>query len=152
MNNPTYDPRGMRSRRLPTLDAMSGNRIAACIMWLLGVVATSLLFRTFLVNAPWFVPALAALVMQALLTWFERPVWRGKASSIGIAGLIIDVLLNAGGIYPYARRLGETPMGQMIADVLNSNAIVGPIGATIVSVLVGFLIAAAPEELWNRKD
>lgn len=129
-----------------------GNRIAAVVAWLVGVTATTAGLWGFLPNVPWYIPVVFGFGSQAFLTWAERTIWKGRPSVIGFGALAIDVLLNAGGIYPYALRLGNTPPVQMIADVLNTDSAVGPVGAMIVAVVLGFLVAAAPEELWTRKE
>lgn len=128
-----------------------GNRIAAVVAWLVGLAATYLGLAVLLTNAPWYVPALAALVAQGMLTWAERAIWRGKPSLVGALALLMDTLLNAGGVFPYALLLGATPPAIMIATVLGVPSQVGPLGAMIVSLVLGFAIAAAPEEFWTRR-
>lgn len=128
------------------------NRVAAGIMWLIGLAATWLLFAAFLPDAPIVVSGSAALIAQGLLTWFERPIWQGRPNMLGLAGIAIDTLLNAGGVFPYIRRIGETPPGAMLLDVFGGDTSIRPGVALILSLVLGFLIAAAPEELWRRKD
>lgn len=128
-----------------------GNRIAAVVAWAIGLATTYLGLAAVLVNAPWWLPLAVALVAQGMLTWAERAIWRGKPSLVGGLALLIDMFLNAGGVFPYAVRLGDTPPAVMIATAFGVPSQVGPIGATIVSLVLGFAIAAAPEEFWTRK-
>lgn len=126
------------------------NRVLAVVGWLVGAAATYLGVQG-MSGAPWTIALTFAIVTQLLLTWAERAMWRGKPSGVAALALLLDVALNAGGVYPYIRRAGETPVGVMLADVFGGSQ-VGPWPAIIVSVVVGFLIAAAPEELWTRRD
>jgi hypothetical protein len=79
-------------------------------------------------------------------------VWRGKPSSVGIGALLLDVLMNAGGVYVYVRNIGDTPTVRMLMEAFGLAGDVSPIGAMIVALVIGFLIAAAPEEFWSRKE
>ena len=128
-----------------------GNRIAAGVAWLVGLTATYLGLAALLTNAPWWLPLVAALVTQAMLTWAERAIWRGRPSLVGALALLMDTLLNAGGVFPYALLLGNTPPVQMFATVMGVPSQIGPVGAMIVSMVLGFAIAAAPEEFWTRR-
>ena len=138
-----------RSQRMPPLN---GNKIAAIVVWIIGVGSTWLGIKVFLDNPPWYVPFIAALIAQFVLTWGEKAIWRGRASIAGIAALVIDIGLNAGGIYPYALRLGETPTAQMIVSVFGGGRQNAPRSDMIAAVILGFIIAALPEELWMRRD
>lgn len=126
------------------------NRILAVVAWCIGAVTTYLGILG-MSGAPWLVAASFAVVAQVLLTWAERAMWHGRPTLVGALALLFDVALNAGGVYAFVRRIGETPTGLMLSDVFGGSAI-GPIPAMIVALVVGFLIAAAPEELWTRKD
>jgi arginine exporter protein ArgO len=99
------------------------------------------------------VAAPVAIGSQALLTFMERGLWRGKhVSAVTVAALLFDVLLNAGGVYPLAMRIGATPTAGMLADAFGWERAISPIGAMILAIIGGFLIAAAPEEFWIRRD
>jgi hypothetical protein len=128
-----------------------GNRIAAVVAWLIGLATTYLGLAALLLNAPWWLPIAVALVAQGMLTWAERAIWRGRPSLVGALALLLDTLLNAGGVFPYALLLGDTPPVRMFATALGTPAQIGPVGAMIVSLVLGFAIAAAPEEFWARK-
>lgn len=130
--------------------ATTGDGAAAIFIWAAGALATSLVILAIMPDLPWYFAAGFALVTQALLTQGQRRIWRGKPTLTSIGMVIIDVMLNAGGIYPYALRLGNTSPALMIADVFNIPSDVGPIGAMMVAIALGVLIAAAPEELWTK--
>lgn len=128
------------------------NRFIAVFAWLVGAAATWLGLTSFLPGAPWWMPLVVAVATQGFLTVAQRAIWRGHPSMVSFAALLIDVALNAGGIFPYAQRVGETPTAKMIITTFGGSGQVGAITAMIVAVGLGFLIAAAPEELWNRRD
>lgn len=143
------EPLTTARRQLPPLN---GNRIAAVIVWLVGVGSTYLGIKVFTAGAPWWLPASAALIAQLVLTFGERGVWRGRPSFAGLGALAIDVALNAGGIFPYMFRLGETPPAQMVITVFGGGRQVAPLSAMIAAIVLGFLIAALPEDLWMRRE
>jgi hypothetical protein len=131
---------------------LNGNKIAAIIFWIAGAVSTWLAAKAFLIDAPWWLPVASALIAQFVLTFAERAIWRGRPSGAGLAALGLDVALNAGGLFPNALKLGETPPAQMVIAVFGGSRQVTPLGAMIAAIIIGFLIAAAPEDLWSRRD
>lgn len=152
----SHKPSSVRTTPFPTrvvVPAALGNRFVAVIIWLIGVATTYLGFTTMASGLPWQVALPFAFGSQALLTYMERGLWRGRhVSVVTIAALLFDVLLNAGGVYPLALRLGATPTAAMFADAFHWERAISPIGAMIIAIIGGFLIAAAPEEFWSRRD
>lgn len=142
----------LASPRRLHLPPMNGNRIAAVIVWLFGVASTWLGMRVFLDGAPVWLPWVVAFLAQFVLTFGEKAIWRGRPSVAGLMALAIDVALNAGGLFPYALKLGETPPAQMIVAVFGGDRQIAPRSAMIAAIVIGFLIAAAPEDLWSRRD
>ena len=134
------------------LNPIVDNRIAAAVVWLAGVGLTATALLAMLVNVPVWLAVTVAVVAQGILTWSERAVWRGKPTSVGIGALILDVLMNAGGVFAYVRNIGDTPTVTMLMEAFGLTGDVSPIAAMIVSLVIGFLIAAAPEEFWSRKE
>ena len=143
----------VRQTRVPRISA---TRIVSVGSWLVGAAITWLGLAVFMSTAPWWLPVLIAGGAQLFLTLAQRAIWRGHPSFVSFVALAIDVALNAGGIFPYAQQIGQTPTAQMIITVAGANAKtaqqITPITAMIVAIALGLLIAAAPEELWNRKD
>jgi hypothetical protein len=140
-----------RPARMPWyVKLATGDGIAAAIVWCLGAAATASAVLVMMPDLPWYFAAGFAVVMQGLLTKGQSKLWRGKASMTSLGCVIIDVLFNAGGIYPYAQRLGATPPAIMIADVFGVSSQMGAWGAMIVALALGVLIAGAPEELWTK--
>ena len=129
-----------------------GNRLAALVIWCFGLGATWLLFSGWLPTAPWYVALAPAFVTQVILTWVERGAWRGMPSSIAFSAVFLDALLNAGGVYPFMKRLPQTSVGVMLTDVLGSGTVLHPFAAIVAAFLLGLFTAAAPENLWRRKE
>lgn len=142
----------LASPRRLHLPPMNGNRIAAVIVWLFGVVSTWLGLSVFLDGAPAWLPWAVAVIAQFVLTFGESAIWRGRPSVAGLMALAIDVALNAGGIFPYMFKLGETPPAQMVITVFGGGRQVAPVSAMIAAIVLGFLIAALPEDLWMRRE
>ena len=131
---------------------VSINKSIGVVAWLAGAAATWLGLATFMPGAAWWLPVIVAVRVQLFLTLAQRAIWRGHPSFVGFGALIIDVALNAGGIFPYAMRVGETPTAQMVIAVAGGSRQIAPVTAMIVAIILGLLIAAAPEELWSRRD
>lgn len=146
VNGEVEETKRRRDSRIPI------NKILGAAAWVLGAVATWQGLIAFLPGAPAWLPFVVAVATQGFLTLAQRAIWRGHPSLVGIAALLIDVALNAGGIFPYALRVGETPTARMIIAVFGGARQVAPITAMIVATVLGILIAVAPEELWSRKD
>jgi hypothetical protein len=138
---------------------INGYKIAGVVVWWLGVAATHQLL-TALGVAPQggvFSPALwagiaIAIATQALLTVLERPVLLGRPNSVSLAVLGVDTLINAGGVFPFALRLGATPTGEALAAAAGQPALVSPGVALLVSLVAGFILAATPEAAWRWRE
>jgi hypothetical protein len=69
--------------------------------------------------------------------------------AVGWASVVIDTVLNAGGLWPLAKNIAGTPSGLMIAEALGLEAKIGLIPALILALLGGYLLAVLPHRLWN---
>lgn len=128
------------------------NQALAILLWLLGC-ATTYQVVAILMDSEW--PALLAVtfVAQVVLTALEGPTLRGKPNAISGAVLVIDTLINAGGVYLIlADRLERLPTARMAADVAGTSADLSPMTVAAVSVVVGFILAATPEAVWRWKS
>jgi hypothetical protein len=130
---------------------LSPSQAAAVIVWLAGAASTYLFIAAALPDAPAWLAALVAGAVQIVLTVGERGITRGRLSFVSIVSIAFDTLLNAGGLYGPMQRLDSTPVGVMLADVTGS-ASGGGMVTLGLCILLGALIAMAPEELWRRKD
>lgn len=143
----------------PTRSRFSWYKVASVVIWLLGVGATHQLLMGLGIaprvawSAPTFwIGVLIAFLVQLLLTVLERPVLTGTPNGISLVVLGVDTLINAGGVFPFAMRIGATPTAQAIATVAEQPSVISPVVAFVVSVVAGFILAATPEAAWRWKN
>lgn len=125
------------------------SRFIAAMLWLAACVTTWQLLIAVTPGADWRYQIAAGVGLQAIFTAMERPILRGQPNRISMMVLLIDTLINAGGLYPYAARIGATPTAAMVSSAFNMPAQVSPVAAFVLAILIGFLLAAAPEAVWR---
>lgn len=98
-----------------------------------------------------------SIVAEIILTLMKRCLFNKDKSDDGIgwAGLIVDAIINAGGILPRAGKLLTFPPIAAILtvvgfDTANPKAI--SIGAFVVALLAGALLSVLPHRLWKSGD
>lgn len=140
----------------------TANSTAAILIWIGGASAT----RTFLtelgVTDNWAnaMAVVLALVLQALLTLLQGPVWHStlrtsRARVILAAGsLFIDTAMNTGGCWYWLKNLGNTTFWHAITAATQSSTPAvsnEPAAATILalSFLLALGISTGPEALWD---
>lgn len=138
---------------LPARSALPfpGTKIAAGLAWLGAVYATYLMCVGLQPGTPVTIAIPVALVVQFVFTMAERPILRGRPGIFTIAVFVLDSLINAGGVFPALKNIGRTPTAQMIAAA-GTPATVEAWPAILISLVVGAIIAVAPEALWRMKD
>jgi len=130
----------------------TGPRLAAMIVWLVGVSATA----TALVGMGVKIGATAtisAMALQLVFTVIERPLWRGsKYGFIGFACIGFDAWFNFGGVWPFAKNIDKTPSWAYSVEALNMQS--APPDAIRVgfALIVSIAIAGAVEWLWFMED
>lgn len=142
---PAAPPMGSALPRFP------GGKIAAGLAWLGAVYTTYLMFVGLQPGTPASVAIPVALVVQFVLTMAERPILAGRPGIFTVAVFILDTLINAGGVFPALRNVGRTPTAQMLASA-GTAATVETWPAILLSLVVGAIIAVAPEALWRMRD
>lgn len=146
------------------------NKVVSILIWLAGWYATSKLIEGLGVQS-----LLALLVMttalQGALTVLERPLWcpqvvevvddpenpdappqevpQTSDRDIAFGALVLDVLINAGGIWMIIRGLDKTPTWQMIVISLNLSSAMSNVVAMVLAFVLGYVIAKAPERVWR---
>lgn len=128
-----------------------GYKVAAGLVWLGAVYTTYLAVSALQADTPWFIMLPVAAAIQYVLTMAEKPVLQGKIGIFTVVVLLIDGVINAGGLFPMLRNVGQTPTAQMAAAGGVASD-VGSMPAILLSLLFGLIIAAAPEALWKMKD
>lgn len=129
-----------------------GNQFVAVLIWALGV-ATTYQVVAVLWESTWYGLLMVAFVAQALLTWLEGPTLRGRPNPISLVFLLVDTLINAGGVYLLLNdRLAKLPTAQMAADVVGSAPEFSPVAVAGVSLVIGLILAATPEAVWRWRS
>lgn len=127
------------------------NKGAAIVVWILGVYTTSTFIKEIGIAEP--INVLLGAAAQLLLTKGQAPLWRsGERSPGAVAALVIDVLLNAGGLWPYLTNLGQTTVWAMLNDWTGSEAPPTVLSKIILVIVLSTLTAAGPEKLYEQED
>jgi len=143
------------------LNRPTANSTAAIIIWLTGALATKTflgelgVIDTFARGIGIVVGVLCAIVLQAVLTLLEGPIWhshlRVKRSRVilGFGALVVDTSLNVGGVWYFLQNLGNTTFWNAIASATNTQAGPSPVTILLLAVLFASAVSAAPEALWD---
>ena len=132
--------------------SFSLNKPIAVFLWAVACITTYQLAGALRPDLGLRVLIGVAIGVQIVFTWLEKPVLRGKPNKISSAVLLLDTITNAGGIFPMAMRAPETPAAQMLIAAFNLSPSISPLGAALLSLVFGFLLAAAPEAVWRWKE
>jgi hypothetical protein len=116
---------------------------------------------------------LVAMGAQWLLTRGQSPFWRwhlhnravpAHVTTIAIGSLTIDMLINAGGVWPLVQGLGSTDAWKFVSAIAHGEAvsplvltapvITGPSVLTraALALFIGAVIAGFSEYFWNLED
>lgn len=135
----------------------TANSTAAIVIWLAGAAATKTFLEELGIVGQWtaVLAGLLALVLQAMLTLLQGPVWHSSLRTqpvrtlFAFGALVIDTALNTGGCWYWLQNLGNTTFWQAIA--ISTNTPTGPAPLTILglSLLIGLAISAGPEALYD---
>lgn len=132
--------------------SLSLNRPIAIFLWVVACITTYQFVGALRPDLDQVYMAGTAISVQLVFTWLERPFLRGKPNKISTSILALDTMTNAGGVYPLALRAPETPAAQMIIAAFSMEPSITPLAAMILSLVAGFLLAAAPEAVWRWRD
>jgi len=128
---------------------INGRKIAAVVAQIGSFFTTWLCVQALGIGGtPGFLIALCA---EFVLMAAKHNTLAGRGDEIGIIAVIVDTLLNAGGLYPYMQRLDKTPTWGMLAVALNLQGDLRPLPALGFALLIGFLLSAAPSWLWRHR-
>lgn len=79
-------------------------------------------------------------------------VFDGKKSSadaFGWIAIVVDMLLNAGGIWPGVQTLDKAPTWIMLKEGMGLNGDLSQLPALIVALVLGYLLSVAPHRFWR---
>jgi hypothetical protein len=96
-----------------------------------------------------------AVGIEFLLAAAKSLVFDGKKSSadaFGWIAIVVDTLLNAGGIWPGVLTLDKAPSWIMLKDSLGLDGDLSKLPALIVALVLGYLLSVAPHRLWRGGD
>lgn len=162
--------RTMGGSALGRLRGISSNRAMAVVLWVLSTYTVSLLIEAMrsgssiyalgnradgvlgsAVGFLWGSSFLAAIVLQALTTVGERPIWRKQQTDIvAMIAVGVDIATNTAAVYPFTRNFDNTQIWTMIVDVSGVQNSFGPLASLVLALVVGIAMAAGPEKLWSR--
>lgn len=77
---------------------------------------------------------------------------RHNSKQIAVPSIMLDTLLNAGGLWPYAKNIAASPTAIMLSEALALRDTIGAIPALILSLVAGYLLAVAPHTLWKAGE
>ena len=126
-------------------------KIAALVVWAVAVITTQQFLAPLLQGrgmdgaAIWF----SAIGLQLVLTIVESEFWQGQRGQVSGAAVLVDTLINAAGLYPFVGGLGATNVWAMISEVTGASPDLNTIAAGVISVFLGYILAATPERVWR---
>jgi hypothetical protein len=74
---------------------------------------------------------------------------RRHDGAAGWASVLIDTLLNAGGLWPYVTRVSDTPTAKMVVEAFGLHGTIGHVPALILTLVAGYVLAVAPHRIWR---
>jgi hypothetical protein len=128
---------------------VDGRKVAAAIAQI-GSFATTWLFIGSIGLDGWKCFGIA-LAIEIILTVAKRDILSGKSDVLGGAAVLIDTLLNAGGLWPYTQKMDHTPTWIMFTQSVGLDGTLRSIPALGIAIAIGFLLSAAPHLLWRHK-
>lgn len=126
-----------------------GSKAVSVLAWCVGTWTTHLFLKVLTQGADYTLAA--AIITQAILTAGESPLWRGKGRWWHIVVLAVDIAMNVGGFFVYVMRLDQTDSWAAFNQGMGTSGGLNPLAGLVVSVVLGALIAAAPEFLWRQE-
>ena len=125
-----------------------GNKFIALVLWGLSCYAT---YQFCISLAGQGLAVLAvAVIAQTALTFGESSIWRGDISAVGVVALALDAFTNIGGVFYYIGNLENSASWQAFATTFGASTDVSGPTQLFLSIVVGVLLAAAPEALWKQ--
>lgn len=142
----------VKSRKADTGPLITRRRVAAIAAQLMGF-GTTWAFIAGLGLAD-LVGFGVAVVVEWLLFEFKRTVLNGegKDKALGVAAILVDSLLNAGGMWVWVLNIDGTEAYKMLAQALALGESMRLVPALLICLALGFALAVAPHQLWKELD
>jgi hypothetical protein len=130
-----------------------GSVVTQVISWL-----TTFWFCEWVAQPPddraWWFVVLSSVLIEYILVQLKRLLHDRKKShtGLGVTGILIDTILNTGGLFDKAGRvLTFPPIAAVLlfARINIYNSTINQVGAFVVALIAGFILSLAPIQLWN---
>jgi hypothetical protein len=133
-----------------TTAAAAPRKVSAVIIWGIGLWTTQAFIAQIGVGGyTWF----WAVVIQLGLTGMQSAFWSARASGPAIIAVMVDTLINFGGLYPYLFNIPSTDAWQQMMRAFPAFVPASPsswmVGA--IALLICAAIAGAPELIWKER-
>lgn len=127
---------------------LAAPRIAAGIIWSASVWTTANAIAHLGVSGYWLMAG--GIVVQVMLTALESQIWSGRGSLIEWLALVVDILINMGGLWPWIQNIDQTPTWDMLIQAMGAPSDLGNFSKLAVCILPAVFLAYAPERMWRR--
>lgn len=142
------DGQPVEERRAPS--PANGYFIGAAIAQVGSLLTTYFFFAAIMAGAALPVVIGVSVVIEFILALGKSLLFgRRRDGVVGGAAVLFDTLLNAGGIWPYARNIAASPPAVMIMEAFALRDTMGAVPAFIIALVAGYLLAVAPHRLWR---
>jgi hypothetical protein len=128
---------------------LDGRKVAAAIAQI-GSFTTTWLFIGAIGMDGWKCFGIS-LAVEVILTIAKGSILSGKSDILGGAAILIDTLLNAGGLWPYVQRIDHTPTWKMFTESVGLDGTLRQLPALGFALVIGLLLSASPHLLWRHK-
>ena len=120
-------------------------RLCSIVLWCAACYTTWRFLDALAPGTPW----LAAVVVQAVFTVIESDFFKGQRNIVTVAATAVDSVINAGGLWVYTQHVDRTQSWEMVQAMSNTTGGVSALSAGILALLLGVVLAAAPERMWR---
>jgi hypothetical protein len=155
---PAQPKRRNRGRAFPKLSSIQIRRLAALSVQVMSWAAT-LAAAVHLIQPAttlmWAVAVGVGTMIEVILYGMKELLWdEERGDSMGYIGILLDWIVNAGGVVPYATRLlSWGPFAAIIGLLGIENTTANQtIGGLILSLIFGFILSIAPHVLWRSVE
>jgi hypothetical protein len=146
---------------------LSINKTTAVLVWLFGAwlsARAGAQMAGYEITG-WALPPLQLVLIacgaQWLLTRGQSPFWRwhlhnravpAHVTTIAIGSLTIDMLINAGGVWPLVQNLGKMDAWRMVQAISGTPSDPTTLTRAALALFIGAVIAGFSEYFWNLED
>lgn len=128
---------------------INGRKVGAALAQVLSFVTTWMCIHA--LGFDGVVGFFIALGLEFLLLAAKFSFLNGRGEVMGFSAVLIDTVLNAGGMYPYIANIDRTPAWAMFTQALQLEGTARPLAVLIFSLAFGFLLSAIPTWLWRER-